>query len=152
MLHTPVTSAPNVFAICTANVPTPPDAPLIRTLSPGLTLPLSRRPCKAVTPAIGTHAAWSNVTLAGFNTMRFVRKTAHILGQGPVSPAKHFVARLEPRHVFADCFDCPCVIHAERVSFGLNNPNASKRAKYGEPSMKCQSSGLMAAARTLTRT
>jgi len=29
VLHTPVTSAPNDLAICTANVPTPPDAPLI---------------------------------------------------------------------------------------------------------------------------
>ena len=31
VLHTAVTSAPNALAICTANVPTPPDAPLIKT-------------------------------------------------------------------------------------------------------------------------
>src|SRR5438046_9869674 len=36
VLHTPVTSAPKVLAICTANVPTPPAAPLIRDLLPGL--------------------------------------------------------------------------------------------------------------------
>ena len=35
VLQTPVTSAPNHLASCTANVPTPPDAPLIRTLCPG---------------------------------------------------------------------------------------------------------------------
>ena len=39
VLHTPVTSAPKAFAICTANGPTPPDAPLIKTVCPGLTLP-----------------------------------------------------------------------------------------------------------------
>jgi hypothetical protein len=32
VLQTPVTSAPNDFAICTANVPTPPDAPIIKDL------------------------------------------------------------------------------------------------------------------------
>ncbi len=31
VLHTAVTSVPNALAICTAKVPTPPDAPLIRT-------------------------------------------------------------------------------------------------------------------------
>ena len=35
VLHTPVTSAPNDFAIWTAKVPTPPVAPLIRTFCPG---------------------------------------------------------------------------------------------------------------------
>ena len=35
--QTPVTSAPRAFAICTAKVPTPPEAPLIRTFCPGCT-------------------------------------------------------------------------------------------------------------------
>jgi hypothetical protein len=35
VLHTPVTSAPNALAICTANVLTPPDPPLIKTFCPG---------------------------------------------------------------------------------------------------------------------
>jgi hypothetical protein len=39
VLQTPVTFAPNDFAICTANVPTPPDAPLTSTLCPARTLP-----------------------------------------------------------------------------------------------------------------
>jgi hypothetical protein len=39
VLQTLVTIAPNDLAICTANVPTPPDAPLINTLCPGCTFP-----------------------------------------------------------------------------------------------------------------
>src|SRR5919106_5082707 len=67
VLHTPVTSAPKALAIGTANVPTPPDAPLIRTFCPGRTRPTSRRPCQAVTPATGTAAACPKVRLDGFN-------------------------------------------------------------------------------------
>src|SRR5436190_23191723 len=65
LLHTPVTSAPNDLAICTANVPTPPAAPLIRTRCPGWIRP-ARRPCRAVSPARGTAAACSNEAFAGF--------------------------------------------------------------------------------------
>src|SRR5207249_6891994 len=43
VLHTPVTFAANDFAICTANVPTPPAAPLIKTFCPCRIRPLSRR-------------------------------------------------------------------------------------------------------------
>ena len=39
VLHTPVTSAPNAFAICTANVPIPPEAPLMSTAWPASTWP-----------------------------------------------------------------------------------------------------------------
>lgn len=38
VLHTPVTSAPNALASCTAKLPIPPDAPLTRTRWPGLDL------------------------------------------------------------------------------------------------------------------
>src|SRR5947209_12312241 len=48
VLHTPVTLAPKALAICTANVPTPPDAPVIRTVCPGCTLAISRSACRAV--------------------------------------------------------------------------------------------------------
>ena len=61
----PVTSAPNAFAICTANVPTPPDAPLIEDLLPGLEMPLSRRSWRAVVADTPTAAACSKVRLAG---------------------------------------------------------------------------------------
>jgi hypothetical protein len=37
VLQTPVTSAPNAFASCTENEPTPPPAPMINTFCPGWT-------------------------------------------------------------------------------------------------------------------
>ena len=57
MRHTPVTSAPSAFAICTANEPTPPDAPVTSTVWPGCTFAISRRACSAVMPDVGTAAA-----------------------------------------------------------------------------------------------
>src|SRR5439155_11125540 len=65
VLQTPVTSAPYDLENCTANVPTPPAAPLIRTRCPDWIRP-ARRPCRAVSPARGTAAACSNETFAGF--------------------------------------------------------------------------------------
>ena len=65
VLHTPVTSAPNALAICTAKLPTPPEAPTISTLCPGSSRPRSRRPCRAVTAEMGAAAACSKVRLAG---------------------------------------------------------------------------------------
>ena len=44
VLHTPVTTAPNALAICTANVPTPPDAVMISTRCPASTRPTSQSP------------------------------------------------------------------------------------------------------------
>ena len=54
--HTPVTWAPNPFAICTANDPTPPDAPITNTRCSAWTLPASRRPWRAAQPVVGTVA------------------------------------------------------------------------------------------------
>src|SRR5215470_7184321 len=65
VLHTPVTVAPNSFANCTANVPTPPDAPMINTDCPAWILPTSRSPFKAVQPEVGTDPACSMVRFAG---------------------------------------------------------------------------------------
>jgi hypothetical protein len=39
VLHTPVTTPPNAFAICTANDPTPPAAPMTSTVCPACTFP-----------------------------------------------------------------------------------------------------------------
>src|ERR1039457_7086314 len=71
VLQTPVTSVPKDLAICTAKVPTPPDAPLIRTFCPGLICPLLRRPCRAVVAAKGTAAASPNDKLTGFKANAF---------------------------------------------------------------------------------
>src|ERR1700733_14302769 len=75
-LQTPVTCAPSDLATCTASVPTPPAAPLIKTFCPGWIFPLSRRPCNAVNAATGTEAACSNVTLPGFRAK--VDSEAHV--------------------------------------------------------------------------
>ena len=69
VLQTPVTSAPTDFAIWTANVPTPPDAPLISTFCPAWIPPLLMRPCNAVMPAIGDAAASSKETFAGLRAI-----------------------------------------------------------------------------------
>src|ERR687898_932671 len=53
VLSTPVTSAPYFLASCTANVPAPPPAPLIKTFCPGWTCPLSRIPCRRSLPLAG---------------------------------------------------------------------------------------------------
>src|SRR5712691_136702 len=68
VLQTAVTSAPNDLAIWTANVPTPPEAPLTRTRCPLWTRPWSRSACSAVLAATGKVAASSNETPAGFRT------------------------------------------------------------------------------------
>ena len=76
LLHTPVTSAPSALAICTANVPTPPPAPLISTVIPGWTFPFGSA-CNAVTPACGAAAACSKVRFAGFGTIRVSGATTY---------------------------------------------------------------------------
>ena len=63
--QTPVTCAPNAFAIWTAKGPTFPDAPLTRTLSPGSMRLLPRRFCNARMPDCGTVAASSKLMLGG---------------------------------------------------------------------------------------
>jgi hypothetical protein len=52
-------SAPKDFAICTAKVPMPPEAPLVRTFWP-LLIPPARRPRRATRADRGTVAASSN--------------------------------------------------------------------------------------------
>ena len=77
MLHTPVTSAPNALAICTANVPTPPDAPMISTCCPGCTFAWSRTACSAVSAETGTAAACSKDRLAGLGASLPARARAY---------------------------------------------------------------------------
>ena len=77
VLVTAATSVPNDLAICTANVPTPPPAPLTNTFCPGLMCPWSRRACNAVNPAIGTAADSSKERFAGFRAILFSRAAAY---------------------------------------------------------------------------
>ena len=99
VLHTPATWAPNALASCTANVPTPPPAPMTRTFCPAATFPVSRRPCRAANPEVGT-AACSNVTFAGLPRSGPV--SGGVLGKGAGAGPGHFVAGSEPRPVLAD--------------------------------------------------
>src|SRR3954467_10668364 len=77
VLHTPVTSAPNAFAIWTAKVPTPPDAPVIRTCCPVWTRPWSRTAWRAARAETGTAAAWSKDSLAGLGASLSGRARAY---------------------------------------------------------------------------
>jgi Alcohol dehydrogenase GroES-like domain len=70
----------------TANVPTPPDAPLIKTFWPAWTWPASRKACRAVSAAKGTAAACSSVRLAGFSASKSSGTHAYS-AQPPVSTA-----------------------------------------------------------------
>src|SRR6266852_5265993 len=122
VLHTAVTSAPNALAICTANVPTPPDAPSTRTLWPGWIRPLSRRPCSAVLAAIGTAAASSNDRLAGFgpNFSSIAHTYSAILGKPlPFETCypEHLVAWLKLPYVSANRFHSPGDITTEDLVF-----------------------------------
>src|SRR5216683_5164221 len=77
VLHTPVTLAPDSLAICTANDPTPPTAPMTITCCPGCTRPQSRTPCSAVIPETGATAACWKETLAGLGASRFCGAAAY---------------------------------------------------------------------------
>src|SRR3954454_15109749 len=65
VLHTRVTVAPSVLAICTAAVPTPPEAPITRTCWPALWRPRSRSACRAVMADTGMAAACSKLRFVG---------------------------------------------------------------------------------------
>ena len=123
MLQTPVTSAPSALAICTANVPTPPDAPLIRTFVPRLDLPLV---AKALQRGERRHGHGRRLLERHVRRLRHDRSllaNAHVLGEGAVSPAEHLVTRSKLRDVLADRLHRPGEVDAESlVSFGLRSP------------------------------
>src|SRR2546426_2504210 len=150
VLHTPVTSAPNALAICTANEPTPPAAPMISTFCPGRTSPLSRRAWSAVTPEMGAAAACSKVSLGGFGTSlsgRAMASSAKEPSTLPItsSPGRNAVTA-EPT-----ASTRPATSQPRTLIFGLRNPT-TRRAKYGFPVMRCHTSGPQPAARTRTST
>ena len=60
----PITRAPASFASCTANTPTPPAAPPIRTVSPDRR-PIAASAAAAVRPATGSVLATSSLTPSG---------------------------------------------------------------------------------------
>src|SRR5215207_9580916 len=149
VLHTPVTSAPNDLAMCTANVPTPPDAPLTSTCCPGRIRPLSRSPCRAVSPATGTAAACSNDTLAGFSTSPS-SATATYSASVP-APAPNTSSPGFRRATFPPTASTAPARSRPSLAFGLRSPICG-RARYGVPVMAYQSAGFTEAAWTRTST
>src|SRR5437762_13583467 len=145
VLHTPVTFAANDFAICTANVPTPPAAPLIKTFCPHGIRPLSRRPCNAVSAATGADAAWSNVTFAGLRTNTdFIPGTncevaysANAPRQVPntSSPGLNCVTFLPTASTW------PATSTPGRLIFDLPSPSSNRRM-HGPPFIYLQPRGL----------
>src|SRR6516162_9267814 len=159
VLHTPVTAAPNDLAICTANVPTPPAAPLIKTLCPFLILPLPRSPCSAVNAATGEEAACSYVTLSGFRNN--VDSGAHAYSakapwQTQTLTLEACGSRIHTPNTSSPGLNCvtslptastwPATSTPSRVTFGLRSP-VRMRPLYGLPPSKPPSSGLTEAAR-----
>ena len=155
VLHTPVTSAPNALASCTAKVPTPPDAPLTSTLCPARIRPLSRSACRAVNAATGTDAACSNVRPAGLvitaPSWRMLMYSARVPRSSrppnTSSPGRNSVT-FSPTASTDPAMSAPSLPPLAR---GRDSP-AIIRTRYGAPLMKCQSSGLIDAARTRTST
>src|SRR5437867_1398932 len=115
VLSTPVTSAPYNLASCTANVPAPPPAPLIKTICPGLTCPLSR------TPLQGDHCRLRDGRcFLECHTGRFQRQgsftSADILGKTTHTPqdvSEDFIPWLKSPDVSASYFNSPGYVRSE---------------------------------------
>src|SRR6266540_2304988 len=150
VLATPVTRAPNAFAICTANVPTPPAAPTTSTDCPGWTRASSRTAWSAVTPETGTAAACSKVSLAGLGTSlsaRAIANSAKEPGATPITSSPGWnVVTFAPT-----ASTVPATSHPRTRSFGPPNP-ITGRAMYGCPVIRCHTSGPAPAACTRTST
>ena len=116
------------LAIWTAKVPTPPEAPLIKTFCPALSCPLSRRPCSAVTPAIGTAAACSKVEFAGLSAMPTSVEVTYS-ATAPSAVAKHFIADPKMRHLRSDRLHAAGEVHAQAGN--SRPPDARQHRPHG---------------------
>ena len=151
VLHTPVTSAPIATAICTANEPTPPLAPLTSTRCPACTAPTSRIPRSAVVAAMGSAAACSNVRLAGFGAT--LSSAAHAYSaKAPRTNPNTSSPGCSPRTFAPTASTTPAASLPTTGIFGLVSPIPMSRATFGSPRRMCQSAGLRAAAWIRTST
>lgn len=133
MPHTPVTSAPYALAICTANVPTPPDAPLTSTVRPARTPATSRRPMSAVLAASGIAADCSKVRPAG---LRSTAPSATHTNSAKAPSASPYTSSpgASPTTAPPTASTTPAKSRPRTAAFGLRSPNAA-RAIFGSPCM-----------------
>ncbi len=122
VLHTPVTSVPNDFAICTAKVPTPPRRAIDQDLLAGLNLSFVAKTLQSGDSRYGNRSRLLEGYVRGFERDRAIGQDAHILGQGSVFPTEHLIARFELRHILADRLDPPCEVLAPDVSLRCAEP------------------------------
>ena len=106
MLQIAVTSAPNDLAICTADVPTPPDAAFDQHPVPCPHFPLIANGSQSGERRVpdGRRLFEREVRRLG---QEVVLSSARILGEGAFTPAEHLVAGSKLRHVPAGCLDLP---------------------------------------------
>jgi hypothetical protein len=123
------------LAICTAKVPTPPDAPFTSIFSPALSLPKSRTACSAVMAAIGTAAASSNEMFAGFITMFRLSRTRTYSENAPSRPPNTSSPGLNFVTLFPTDSTTPAKSTPSNGSLGLPTPEPIRRMTYGLPRM-----------------
>src|SRR5438067_2593709 len=150
VLVTAVTCPPSAFAIWTANVPTPPPAPWMRTRVPGVTWPRSRSPCSAVRAATPIAPACANDSCGGFGTRRSslaIANSANVPRAVPktASPGRSRVTSLPTASMCPDR-SAPRI---GKVGWRRRKPTALTSRP---PCTVCQSRALTEAARTRTRT
>src|ERR671914_1675562 len=103
VVQTPVTWAPKALAICTANDPTPPAAPMQNVLA-GLNPPLVAESLERGGPGNGDRRRLLEGEVGRLGCERAL-SSGRVLGEGPVAGAEHLVARREARYVLADRLD-----------------------------------------------
>src|SRR6266566_2251045 len=125
----PVTSAPNDLAICTANIPTPPEAPTIRTCCPGWIPPALRKAWRTVKAEVGTAAACSKVRFAGLGASMSARASAY--SQRRRRRCRRRRRPPELRHLGTDRLDHARDIHAPNASLGRAESEADDAHQVG---------------------
>ena len=151
--HTPVTVAPSTTASWTANVPTPPDAPMTRTRCPLATWPRVRHR-SAVTAARGRAAACLERQLRGF-AGEAVLRDGGVFGEGRDVLTEHLVADLPGGDAGPEVLDRAGEVASADPLTRARAPEgwrSMSRATLGSPRMMCQSAALTDAAAIRTST
>ena len=123
VLHTPVTSAPNALAICTANVPTPPAAPMINTFCPGFTLSRVAKTLEGGDSGVGNGRRLLEGEVCRL-PHELVLSSARVFGEGAVTGTEYLVARLELAHILPDRLNASCDILSSNTVPRSEQPRA----------------------------